>query len=251
MKKHIYIGTSGWTYADWSDLFYPKDLPKNQWLEYYTTQFNTLELNATFYRTFPEKVFKSWYKRTPENFHFVVKASRYITHRKYLLDVTPAIERFEKSIRPLKEKASLILLQLPPRMPYHPERLQAALAAFSDASRVVVEFRNKAWLTEEVLAILIKFKAIFCNVDSPAIQIYDKVTSDIAYLRLHGQKALYDDNYTARQLKKFAASIEHLLQQGAKKVYVFFNNDYHAYAPTNAKQLKKILSKNINNIGKE
>lgn len=241
MTNHFLIGTSGWSYEDWAQNFYPQDCPKTQWLEYYSSQFNTVELNATFYHNFSPKVFANWHDRTPRNFHFVVKISRYITHRKYLQDIQESIQIAENSVAPLQDKLSLFLLQLPPRMPYHPERLYQALSTFSDPSKVVVEFRNSLWLTEEVKTILQEFKAIFCNLDSPTLQVTDWVTAKTAYLRLHGHKAMYNYNYTRPQLKKIAANMKQLTKQGAKKVFVFFNNDYHANAPHNAMALKEIL----------
>ncbi len=241
MKQKILIGTSGWTYSDWTGLFYPEQLPKSQWLEYYAQKFKTVELNATFYRNFPQKTFAAWYDRTPENFKFVIKLSRYISHRKYLLDVKSSIQLFEDSVLPLKDKLVLLLLQLPPKMPYSPERLYDALSAFSDPSRVVVEFRNQNWLTEEVKSILTKFKVIFCNIDSPSMKVYDWLTSNTGYLRLHGHNKMYNYNYTGRQLKKIALYVEDLMKHGAKEMYVFFNNDYFAYAPHNAKTLETLL----------
>src|SRR5882762_533080 len=123
MKTSIFIGTSGWTYPEWTDAFYPVDLPKDRWLEYYSSQFKIVELNATFYRNFPESVYNKWYNTTPKNFHFVIKVSRYITHQKLLIDIKKSVELFENNVSLLKEKLGLLLLQLPPRMPYFPERL--------------------------------------------------------------------------------------------------------------------------------
>lgn len=94
-ESHIHIGTSGWTYSDWAGRFYPQDLPKNQWLNFYTQHFNAVEINATFYRSFQETTYQHWREEAPPHFHYVIKASRYITHRKYLLNVADAIQRCE------------------------------------------------------------------------------------------------------------------------------------------------------------
>src|SRR5207245_2276022 len=99
------------------------DIPQNQWLSYYAQQFNTVELNATFYRSFSKETYINWYHKVPKDFRFVIKMSRYVTHQKRLIDVKESIQNVEKNSEFLKEKLGLILLQLPPDMPYHLERL--------------------------------------------------------------------------------------------------------------------------------
>jgi uncharacterized protein YecE (DUF72 family) len=240
-KSKIWIGTSGWAYRDWSGRFYPEDLTKKKWLEYYSSKFNAVELNVTFYRQFSPETFAGWYNQTPDNFRFVVKLSRYITHVKRLSRVSQAIKLAEKNASALQEKLGLILLQLPASMPYKPERLYNALAAFADPSRVAVEFRHKRWFTPEVHAILTKFNTVFCNVDSPGIRIYDHVTAKTAYLRLHGHTKMYNYYYNAAMLKKIAGVIKKLLNKGVTEVYIFFNNDFYAYAPANAKKLSSLF----------
>ncbi|MFT3742061.1 MAG: DUF72 domain-containing protein [Gammaproteobacteria bacterium] len=236
----IHIGTSGWTYPEWAGKFYPAELPQKDWLPYYCQHFDTVELNATFYRQFPAKTFAHWYEETPEHFKFVIKVSGYITHRKHLKETDRYIKRFEKDVWHLQDKLGLLLLQFPPHMPYDPERLKAALAAFKDPSRVVVEFRDAKWLTDEVKSLLQDFKAIFCNVDSPILQVYDTITAPVAYLRLHGHSKMYDYNYKMPQLTQIQHNIHQLIQQGAREVYILFNNDMHAYAPKNALKLQTL-----------
>ncbi|MBS0351216.1 MAG: DUF72 domain-containing protein [Proteobacteria bacterium] len=244
-NANCFIGTSGWTYEDWAGAFYPKELPKSKWLEYYASQFNTVELNATFYRSFPQKTYESWYKRTPDNFHFVVKISRFISHIKKLVDVEESIQKAQQSAHGLKEKLGLFLLQLPPKIGYNKELLISTLAAFSDPSQLVVEFRNAQWFNPETYSILKKFNCIACNIDSPHLRIYDWVTSDIAYLRLHGHTKMYAYDYDRRQLNKITDILDGLKKKGAKKIYVFFNNDHFACAPKNAAKLKKIYCQSV------
>lgn len=237
----FWVGTSGWTYADWAGVFYPENYPQKLWLQYYSQQFDTVELNATFYRNFSEETYQHWYEKVPDNFRFIIKASRYITHRKYLKNVKSSIKIAEKSANLLRDKLGLILLQLPPSMPYDLDRLRNALAAFKIPSQVVVEFRNAKWSTLETKQLLTEFNAVYCNVDSPNERIAEWLTSDIGYIRLHGRKEMYKYNYTKPQLIKIAASAKNLAKQGAKEVYIFFNNDYFAHAIKNAKTLLKLL----------
>ena len=85
-QTKILVGTSGWTYSHWKGCFYPENLPNTRWFEYYASKFPTVEINATFYRTFQDHVYLKWRKQAPEGFGYVLKAPRIITHRKYLLN---------------------------------------------------------------------------------------------------------------------------------------------------------------------
>ena len=116
MTKKIFIGTSGYSYKHWIDKFYPKDLPQKRWLEFYAQHFNSVELNVTFYRLPKESLFENWYKRTPSNFRFVIKGSRFITHIKRLQDCKEPLNLFMQRAANLKDKLSCILWQTPPSL---------------------------------------------------------------------------------------------------------------------------------------
>lgn len=236
------IGTSGWNYISWKNKFYPEGCPTAEWLEYYTNYFDTVELNATFYRFFKEEHFLNWYRRVPKNFKYVVKVPGFITHRKQLLDAKEQTELFCANAALLKNKLGLMLLQLSPRTPYDLDRLEEKLQIFGKASRkLVVEFRNDKWLTEDTLKLLKRYKAIFCNVDSPSIQLQTIVTSQTSYIRLHGRKKMYDYLYSDNELNEIAEQAKQLQQMGAKTIYIFFNNDINANAVDNALSLKRKL----------
>lgn len=236
------IGTSGWNYQSWRERFYPKECPQSKWLEYYSDHFDTVELNASFYRFFTAQQFIHWGERVPKNFKFVVKVPQYITHRKQLLDAEQQTDDFCNSIIPLKNKLGLVLLQLSPRTPYDLDRLALKIKQFGKLRRkLVVELRNEKWHTPEVIQLLRKQHTIYCNADSPVVTIQNIVTSDIAYIRLHGHTKLYDYNYSRAELKKIATAAQRLHEQGAKTVYIFFNNDVDANSVNNALYLKKLL----------
>lgn len=237
----FFIGTSGWSYPHWHGTFYPAELAKNKWFEYYCEQFKTVELNATFYHAFADNTYEKWYNQAPAGFKYVIKAHRLITHRKYLRDVEAEIKRCWDSAALLKEKLGLILLQLPPQMPYDLDRLAQALNAFPDPHKVAVEFRNKKWLTEDTKQLLTKLKVTFCTSDAPEIGLTNWLTSDIGYIRLHGHDLSYSGNYSEQELKNIATLAKNMAQQGAKTVYVFFNNDAEGYAPMNAQDIKSFL----------
>jgi uncharacterized protein YecE (DUF72 family) len=242
MSVQFLVGTSGWTYNDWKGTFYPKGLAKRSWLDYYVTQFPTVELNATFYRRFPDQTYRRWCEHAPAGFTYVLKAPRLITHRKYLVDVEDEIRAFWRSASLLGDKLGLILLQIAPATPYDLERLQVALLTFGDSRRVAVEFRRKEWLNDEVLRLLSDCGAAFVSADSPSSRLVDWVTSDVGYIRLHGRDRWYSHDYTPEELGEIAEAAHRMVTNGAKVVYIFFNNDFEGYAPQNALALSAPLS---------
>jgi len=237
----FFVGTSGWTYDHWKGLFYPENLPKKRWFDYYASQFSAVEVNATFYRTFKDQTFHNWRERAPQGFGYVLKAPQLITHRKYLLDVDDNIHAFYQSCSLLQRKFEMILLQVAPNMPYDLKRLEKALSSFPDPARVAVEYRRPEWLNQDTMQLLREVGATICNVDSPQQQLSDYLTSDKAYLRLHGRKHWYSYNYPIDELREIAQLAQRLVQRGANRVYIFFNNDFEAYAPANALTLLELL----------
>jgi uncharacterized protein YecE (DUF72 family) len=236
-----FIGTSGWTYDDWNGPFYPQNLPRSRWLEYYASQFSTVEINATFYGTFKDQTYQNWRKRVPPDFSYVLKAPRLITHRKYLLEAEEQIKTFWNSVLNLEEKLGLILLQVAPDTPYDLERLERALLAFPDPQKVAVEFRSKIWQTGETFNLLTCLGAVYCSADAPGYELVDWLTSKTGYIRLHGRHSWYSYNYSEDELQEIARFARQLGAQGAQRIYIFFNNDYHANAPHNARRLAEIL----------
>jgi len=235
------IGTSGWTYDHWKGRFYPAELPKSRWFDYYASQFSSVEVNATFYRTFKEETYLKWKQRAPQGFGYVLKAPRLITHRKFLLDVGELIQAFYRTCALLENKFELILLQVAPQMPYDLSRLKTALQAFPDPRKVAVEFRRDEWLNQDTLNMLQSLGAVMCNVDSPKQNLTGYLTSDRAYLRMHGSKHWYSYDYSMDELAEVAGLALSLVERGAKRVYIFFNNDFEGYAPANAMALKDML----------
>jgi uncharacterized protein YecE (DUF72 family) len=237
----LFIGTSGWTYDHWRGVFYPEDLARAKWFSYYADCFNTVEINATFYRTFQDQTYINWRKKAPQGFRYVLKAPRIITHRKYLVDVTEEIKAFEHSASLLEETLGLILLQLAPGTPYDIQRLRAVLLAFNEPQKVAVEFRHTRWFTDETFTLLRELGVSFCNPDSPRNKLTDIVTSPQGYLRLHGRKQWYAYDYSGQELDEIAETFWRMADNGAESIYVFFNNDYEGCAPKNAAWLKKII----------
>ena len=233
----VFIGTSGWTYEHWRGVFYPPDLPQSRWFSYYVQHFPVVEINATFYRSFKDETYLNWYHHTPADFRFILKAPRLITHRKYLENVVEDIQKFDRSARLLAEKLGLILLQLAPATPYDVSRLAEALRSFQNPSSVAVELRSPKWITEDVLQLLRELQVTYCNPDSPRSPLNVVVTSPTLYLRLHGRRRWYADEYTVAELEEIYQRVLMVEGLGVRTVYILFNNDFEGYAPKNALKL--------------
>jgi uncharacterized protein YecE (DUF72 family) len=243
MKIRFYIGTSGWTYDHWKGLFYPADLPKSKWFGFYASQFSSVEINATFYRTFKDQTYEKWYDNSPPDFRFVLKAPKIITHRKYLKDAEEEIKAFCHSASLLKDKFGMILLQLAPNTPCDLSLLRHALQLFDYPQRVAVEFRNDRWLAApEVYGLLSELGVTYCDADSPKCQLKGIRTSKKAYLRLHGRKNWYAYNYSDEELSEIASLAHSYSSDEVEEIYIFFNNDFDGWAPKNAKTLIKLLN---------
>ncbi len=240
MLSNIRIGTSGWHYDDWRGRFYPEKLPKAKWLEFYARHFNTLELNNSFYHLPSEKAFENWYDSSPADFLFAVKASRYITHIKRLIDCREAVGKFMPRASLLKEKLGPLLYQLPPGMQRDNDRLDSFLSILPREFRHVVEFRHGSWFTEGVYDILRRHKTGFCIFDMPGLTSPVIATADFAYVRFHGSGRLYAGRYSDEEMAEWAKKIKRLASD-VESVYVYFNNDVRGYAIDNARTLRDYL----------
>jgi len=240
IKPQIYCGTSGWSYQDWKGKFYPEKLSQAKWFGHYAQTFNSVEVNATFYRWFEEKTYQNWQQKAPEGFKYVIKLPRGITHQKLLKEIEDYAERFEGLVAHLGNKLGMLLMQLPPKMPYNPERIDKALSAFKHPEKLAVEFRSAEFFTEEISDILKKHGATFCIVDSPDIKPIPALTSKTAYLRFHGHTEWYKDSYSPEQLENFKEICQNLIEQGAEKLYLFFNNNIGGHAPFNAQDMMNL-----------
>jgi uncharacterized protein YecE (DUF72 family) len=234
----IRIGTSGWHYEDWSGRFYPADLPKKKWFDYYSKHFDTVEVNNTFYHLPKEKTFENWRKQAPKNFLFTVKASRYITHIKRLKEPQEPLERFFERANLLQKHLGPVLYQLPPSFHKDLARLKSFLQALPKKRVAIFEFRHESWFCEDTYNLLKNFNAAFCIHDLVGIPTPRVITNDVIYIRFHGPTGKYAGNYSKSALQNWAKWIKDNLK-GKKAVYAYFNNDYNAYAISNAKTLRE------------
>ncbi|MFW5870485.1 MAG: DUF72 domain-containing protein [Candidatus Sumerlaeota bacterium] len=233
----LFIGCSGYQYGHWKGCFYPDDLPKGKWLDYYQDHFDTVEINNSFYQLPDKKTFDSWREQAAEKFTFTLKFSRYGTHMKKLKDPEEPIEKFLDHATHLGSHIGAILVQLPPNWNSNPERLDGFLSAAPDRHRWAVEFRDESWLNEENFEILERYNAALCIhdiiPDHPRRQ-----TADWSYWRFHGDPP--GESYSHQHLSARADEIAAEMQDG-RDVYAYFNNDKKGYALQNASQLRRYL----------
>ncbi|HJU05049.1 MAG TPA: DUF72 domain-containing protein [Nitrospiraceae bacterium] len=246
MGGRLLIGTSGWTYASWRGTFYPEKLPSREYLEFYAGAFPTTEINYSFYHLPKPQTYANWAARVPEDFLFAVKASRFITHIKRLLDVEEAWRLFIDNALVLQNHLGPILLQFPPSLKQDTGRLQDFLtiaqhhAGSRGKLRLVFEFRHESWFTSEVYRLLSRHGAALCIADSHRYPRKDVLTTDWAYVRFHGRNQLFASNYSRAELQKEARILKRYLKDGMD-VLVYFNNDAKGYAVKNAKTLGRLL----------
>ena len=242
MSAAIHIGTSGWQYKHWIGTFYPEKLPQSQMLVEYVKHFNTVELNSSFYHQPPRTTFENWKKKTPPGFLFSVKASRYITHNKKLLDAEESLSYFLKAATGLGKKLGVILFQMPPSWQMNLDRLESFLTLLPNRLRFTFEFRHPSWMKDDVYALLRKYNTGFCIYELNRFETPHIVTADTIYIRLHGPDGKYRGNYSDESLRMWAAKIKRWSKK-AKEIYVYFDNDIGGYAPKNALALKELLEK--------
>jgi len=238
MAQKIHVGTSGWAYDHWSEVFYPKDCPKSKWLDFYTKHFSTVELNASFYRLPKPQTFEGWSKKTPDNFLWAVKASRYITHIRRIRDVQEPLERFFSSADCLREKLGPILFQLPPNLVFDEAVLSDFCKSLPGDHLYTLEVRHPSWAQPRVFEILGQYNISLCISDTAGrYPLIEQLTASFIYIRLHGSRSLYASEYTEEELQAYAEKIK----GWSKDTYLYFDNDYKGYAVKNAKRLKEIL----------
>jgi uncharacterized protein YecE (DUF72 family) len=228
----VIIGTSGWQYRDWRGAFYPPKLAQRLWLEHYVQHFDTVESNNAFYRLPELETFRKWRERTPPDFRWAVKASRFLTHIKRLREPEEPVGRLMERAAGLDGKLDAILLQLPPTLKADVDLLRDCLAQFPGGTRVAVEPRHESWWTDEVRALLERYGAALCWADrdeKPIAPLWR--TTDWGYLRFH--HGFEQWGYRPETLQLWADRLA-ATWTGDEDVLVYFNNDPGCAAVDNA-----------------
>jgi uncharacterized protein YecE (DUF72 family) len=236
MKAKWHIGCSGFHYDHWKNIFYPESVKKKEWFEFYATQFNTLELNVTFYRFPTVQMFRSWHERSPDNFSFSVKVPRLITHFNKLNNSAGLTQSFYDLVASgLGKKAGCILFQMPPSFHYTSDNFERVLAIADRSFKNVFEFRHSSWWNEDVKNTFQKAKLGFCGISHPDLPDGITVTDKWTYFRFHGLKRLYSTLYSEKQLDDFIKSIR---KKDIEEIFIYFNNDVKGYAIMNATYMR-------------
>jgi uncharacterized protein YecE (DUF72 family) len=236
-KKDVRVGCSGWSYRDWREGLY-EGVPQRRWLERYAEEFDTVEVNATFYRLPREKTVADWVDQTPPGFTFAVKGSRYLTHIRRLRDTDAGVRRFWEPLAPLREAGRLgpVLWQLPQNFERDDTALDEFLAALPDA-RHCLEFRHPSWFTAPVRRLLERHGASLVIPDDARRDLgpRPKPLGPLAYLRLHYGARGRRGNYSEAELDAWRRRIAGW--RARREVFVYLNNDWEGFAPANAAYL--------------
>lgn len=262
----VLVGTSGWRYPPWRGTFYPPGLVQRRELEYLSRQVTSIEINGSFYSLQRPENYRAWAEQVPAGFVFAVKGPRFVTHLKQLRDVAVPVANFLASgVLGLGPALGPVLWQLPPRMRFdadrvarflellpstttaaaraatgHDERLDGRALVETDADRPLrhaVEPRHPSFRDPAFTALLREHGVALVQSDSAGTwPVFDEVTADLVYLRLHGQGELYAGGYTAAALDGRAARIRAWRDAG-HDVVCYFDNDAKVHAPTDARAL--------------
>jgi uncharacterized protein YecE (DUF72 family) len=289
----IRIGISGWRYEPWRGVFYPRDLAQWRELQFASRAFPTIEINGSFYSLQHPASYQTWYEQTPADFVFAIKGGRYITHMLRLRNCERAMANFFASgIFNLREKIGPFLWQFPPQFRYDEERFEnffnmlprnmkgaLGLARKRDSRmtgrcrlavdcdrplRHAVEIRHESFIDERFVRQLRRHSVALVVADTAGRwPLYEDVTSDFIYVRLHGDSELYVSGYTDEALDRWAARIRAWAAGGeppdakriakdaappkrSRDVYCYFDNDVKVRAPIDAQNLTRKLGLPVN-----
>ena len=245
----LYIGTSGWSYTSWRGVFYPPKLAQAGWLLHYAENFDTAEINYSFYHLPRAQTYENWYSKAPRGFVFAVKASRFITHIKRLEGVKESWSTFLEGAVILKEKLGPILLQFPPSFHATPENLDRLSDFLRYATRrphlrIALEFRHVSCFAAPTIEILKRHQVAMVIPHSTRLSTPEAIaTAPFMYFRFHGPEAMFRSSYPDWQLGQWSRPIRNFLNGGAD-VYVYFNNDFGGNAVMNARTLRAMVLEN-------
>ncbi len=236
------VGCSGWSYKDWRGPVYPAELPERRWFEHYQGLFDTVELNATFYRLPRASTVEGWAQAAGAGFLFAVKVGAFGSHRMKLRDAASWLPNHLDRVERLGTHLGPNLVQLPPRWRRDTARLDEFLSVAPTSVRWAVEVREPSWLHDDVFNVLRRHGAALCVHDLLADHPFE-LTTDWTYVRFHGPDAIarpYHDSYGRHRLDRWAERLRRVLDAG-NDIYAYFNNDWYGHAVTDATYLRAAL----------
>ena len=243
--EKLKIGCSGWSYQDWVGPFYPKNAQPGDYLKLYSSVFNAVEIDSTYYRTPSPLMVSNWRKVTPEGFVFTAKFPKKITHEQKLRDSAAQLERFYRSMSELREKLGALVIQLPPSFNYNKDKeaLELFLVQIDGKYRHVIEFRNKSWFKPDIYKLLTDHNVALAWSENQYASTPTEATSDIAYLRMVGDRSI--TNFGGKQrdqtqvMRKWYDALEEkssLFKQG----FIFFNNHFAGFGPGSVNEFRRL-----------
>ncbi len=236
----IHVGCSGWVYKHWRGVLYPESLPQTRWFDRYAQEFDTVEINNSFYRLPEPETFMRWRDQSPRGFFYAVKANRFITQAKKLLHCEEPLARMMGAVRCLGHRLGPILYQLPPRMKINLDRLESFLRIAPQDATSVFEFRDPSWYEGETYALLERYGASFCAHDMAGSATHRIAVGPVAYVRFHGTAGKYSGRYSEEALLSWADwAIDQF--RGGRSVWCYFNNDIGGDAVHDARILKSVV----------
>ena len=236
----LHVGCSGWFYWHWRGIFYPDTKRTDTWFRHYIENFDTVELNAPFYKWPKDSTVKTWRRNAPPHFRYSVKVNQLITHEKRLRRTRKLITEFCRIEDILGPQLGCFLFQFPPSYRYTPSRLKSIVTQLDPQFRNAVEFRHKSWWRAAVYRAFQKRGLIFCSVSGPRLPDELIKTTDVIYIRFHGRTRWYRHDYDEAELSLWA---DRIATSGAREAWIYFNNDREGFAIKNAQTLRELLLK--------
>lgn len=240
MTPAVYIGTSGWSYDEWKNRFYA-GVRRADWLTFYAEHFNAVEVNATFYHTLKRPTLKRWRENTPKDFRFALKASRYLTHIERLDVTTRSFNLLRRQGDALGPKLAAVLWQLPQGLRQDLRLLERFVRRLDrwDTVHHAIEFRHDSWFDDGIARCLAEHRVAVVQSHAADWPLWNAVTTDLVYVRLHGGVRTYVSAYALATLKRWAARARAWVGEG-RAVYVYFDNTAREHAVRNAATLVRM-----------
>jgi uncharacterized protein YecE (DUF72 family) len=235
----IHVGCSGWFYSHWRGIFYPRqEVTTKNWFAYYANVFDTVELNAPFYRWPKPATVRRWKRDAPPGFIYTVKVNQLITHERRMVRTKKQVQAFYEIAPVLGEKMGCFLFQFPPSHRYTAARLKSIVTQLDPAQRNAVEFRHRSWWRESVYRALAEAGIAFCAVSAPRLPETFPPHQRRLYVRFSGRTQWYRHDYSREELTEWA---ERIRNSGAEEAWIYFNNDREGHAIKNALVLRRML----------
>lgn len=235
---NILVGTSGFKYKHWAGAFYPQDVHGRDWLRYYATRFPTVEISSTFHHMPEPRVLKTWHDSTPDDFVFAIRAPKAVTHEAHLEGCGPLMSTFMRRVEMLGDKLGPVTFQLQSSQPFDAGLLERFAGSLPSGFRYSIEFRSEPWYNEAAYEILSDYNIACVVVGHSYMGIHTRSTADWSHIRMSGHHPDYTQNsYSDDQLRNWRG----IIADASKPSYVYFNNEYKAYAATNALRMMEIV----------